>query len=166
MSYTYEQKIKAVKLVTEKQYSYLRAGRAVGASKVTVMGWVQRVNQNGTAALKQREKRHYTGEFKVYVVEYMHEQHMSAYAAAHFDLSRSQIQRWERIYYEEGAEALLIERRGKSRVGMPRKKKSKEELATEKDIVAELQYLRMENEYLKKLNALVRERKVQASKKK
>ena len=82
MSYTYEQKIKAVKLVTEKQYSYLRAGRAVGASKVTVMGWVQRVNQNGTAALKQREKRHYTGEFKVYVVEYMHEQYMSAYSAS------------------------------------------------------------------------------------
>ena len=56
MSYTYEQKIKAVKLVTEKQYSYLRAGRAVGASKVTVMGWVQRVNQKRDSSLEAKRK--------------------------------------------------------------------------------------------------------------
>ena len=167
MSYTYEQKVKAVQLVTEKQYSYLMAGKAVGAAKVTVMGWVQRAAQNGIESLKEKEKQHHTGEFKIHVVEYMHKHHLSLYsAAAHFNLSRSQIMRWERIYYEEGASALLVERRGRSRSGMPKKRKTLEELAADKDIIAELQHLRMENEYLKKLNALVQHRKEQQSKKK
>ena len=38
----------------------------------------------------------------------------------------------------------------------PRKKKLSE--STEKDLIAEIQQLRMENAYLKKLNALVQER--------
>ena len=38
----------------------------------------------------------------------------------------------------------------------PRKKKLNKE--TEEDLIAEVQRLRMENEYLKKLNALVQER--------
>ena len=38
----------------------------------------------------------------------------------------------------------------------PRKKKLSKE--TEEDLIAEVQRLRMENEYLKKLNALVQER--------
>ena len=167
MPHSYEEKLKAVKLVTEKQYSYLQAGRSVGASKTTVMSWVQRAAENGFDALQDREKKNHTGEYKVHVVEYMHEHHMSAYAAAaHFDLCRSQIQRWERIYYEEGVAALLVDRRGRSKIGMPRKKKTQEELAAEQDIIAELQYLRMENEYLKKLNALVQSRKEQPLKKK
>ena len=66
--------------------------------------------------------------------------------------------RWERIYYEEGKDALLIERRGRTKTGMPQKRKQTIPSQEQEDLIAEVQRLRMENEYLKKLNALVQKR--------
>ncbi len=83
------------------------------------------------------------------------------------DNHRSQVRLWERIYLEEGAEGLAVERRGRStkmdnpNKGRPRKKPLDKEI--ENDLIAEnqrlkerLEYLEMENEYLKKLDALIR----------
>ena len=67
------------------------------------------------------------------------------------------VQRWERIFLEEGAEGLMKERRGRAcgasgtRKGRPPKLDPK----VEEDLIAENQRLRMEIEYLKKLSALV-----------
>ena len=67
------------------------------------------------------------------------------------------LQRWERIFLEEGAEGLMKERRGRAcaangtRKGRPPKLDKK----AEEDLIAENQRLRMEIEYLKKLSALV-----------
>ena len=159
MSFTYEQKVRSVKLVQEEHLSFLRAGREVGASKATVLGWVKLVEYHGFEALHQRTHTTYSGEFKLEVVEYMHANHLSCHmAAAYFNLAKTQVQRWERIYYEEGKEALLIERRGRAPKGMKRKKKTSNELEANEDLIAEIQRLRMENEYLKKLNALVQNR--------
>ena len=68
---------------------------------------------------------------------------------------------WERIYLEEGPEGLYIERRGRGSKGHPPKKPKPEE-----DLLAEVQRLRAENAYLKKLNALVAERVRQERKRK
>lgn len=105
----------------------------------------------------------YDGQFKVMVVEYMHANHMSSYsAAAKFGIkSRANISKWERIYYEEGPDGLLKEKpRGRPPEGMSKNKNAKKELPeqTKEDLIAEVQRLRMENEYLKKLRALVQER--------
>jgi transposase len=80
--------------------------------------------------------------------------------AAHFNIpSTKSVSDWERIYYEEGKEALYEERRGRaSKMGAKRPKKPKKDVQTNEDLLAEVQRLRMENEYLKKLNALVQER--------
>ena len=64
------------------------------------------------------------------------------------------IQRWERIYLEEGAEGLALERRGRKSTGKPKQLPSK----VEEDLLAEVQRLRAENAYLKNLEALVLER--------
>ena len=61
---------------------------------------------------------------------------------------------WERIYLEEGPEGFAIERRGRSSKGRPPKQQPKE---VEEDLLAEVQRLRAENEYLKNLQALVLE---------
>ena len=73
---------------------------------------------------------------------------------------KNAVQRWERIYLEEGAEGLMRDRRGKTcsdsgtRKGRPPKLDKK----VEEDLIAENQRLRMEIEYLKKLDALVQKR--------
>ena len=108
------------------------------------------------------KNRKYTGEFKVQVVETIRDENLSyTEALKRFNIpTHSTILRWERIYLEEGREALFEERRGRAKIsdgvkkGRP-KKLSKE---VEDDLVKENQRLRMENEYLKKLDALIRSR--------
>ena len=68
-----------------------------------------------------------------------------------------QIQRWERIFLEEGAEGLMKERRGRAckASGANKGRPPKLDRKVEEDLIAENQRLRMEIEYLKKLSALV-----------
>ena len=65
----------------------------------------------------------------------------------------SMIQKWERIFLEEGADGLMKERRGKT--GTAKSRKPKLDPQVTEDLIAENQRLRMEIEYLKKLSALV-----------
>lgn len=54
----------------EEHLSYLRAGRAIGASKATVLGWVKLVERHGYEALHKRKYATYSGEFKFEVINY------------------------------------------------------------------------------------------------
>ena len=54
---------------------------------------------------------------------------------------------WERIYLTEGSEGFAIERRGRGSTGRPKKMPKKVEEA----LLAEVQRLRAENDYLKNL---------------
>ena len=67
--------------------------------------------------------------------------------------------KWDRIYLEEGIEGLSIERRGRSIKpgGKPKGRPVKLSAKVEADLLAENQQLRMENDYLKKLAALIQE---------
>jgi len=121
-----------------------------------------------------REKKFntkYSPEFKLSVILDMRENGLGYSdtvrkywgATTHSECSnhRSQLRLWERIYLEEGAEGFMVERRGRSSKGRQRKKPLPAEV--ENGLIAEnqrlkerLQYLEMENEYLKKLDALIR----------
>ena len=107
-----------------------------------------------------RKNKVYSAEFKIGVIMDMGEHHMGYREIVRkywsIDSGKEpnyikQIQRWERIYLEEGAEGLMKERRGRGSKGRPPKLDTK----VEEDLIAENQRLRMENEYLKKLSALV-----------
>jgi len=109
--------------------------------------------------LIKQQKSSYSGEFKQYVVEYMHSNHLSATETAiHFRLNTPVVLKWERIYYEEAPQGLYIERRGKLKKMSSKPKKKKIDKEVEENLIEEVQRLRMENEYLKKLKALVQER--------
>nr|WP_276317183.1 helix-turn-helix domain-containing protein [Anaerosphaera multitolerans] len=81
--------------------------------------------------------------------------------------SHSTIIRWKRIYLEEGKEALHEERRGRSKVSDGVRKGRLKKLSKEitDDLIKENQRLKMENEYLKKLDALIRSKQNQQKKK-
>ena len=100
-------------------------------------------------------KKRYTPEFKKLVVETMEAEHLSyTEAAKRYNIScHKSVAQWQRIYLEEGPEGLAIERRGRGSTGRPQKLSAE----VEADLIAENQRLRMENAYLKKLQALVLE---------
>lgn len=131
------------------------------ASYGDIRKWVTMYNEHGEAGLCTTHGS-YDGQFKIFVVEYMQSTGSSSrQTAAHFNIpSFRTVCQWERIYLEEGRDALLYERRGRSNSmnGKPKGKKPKFNPQENEDLIAELQRLRMENEYLKKLNALVQER--------
>ena len=82
---------------------------------------------------KGQPNKRYTPEFKIKVVETMHREKLSyRETARQFDIPNSRVTAWERIYLEDKQ--------------------------VEEDLIAEVQRLRAENAYLKKLNALVAER--------
>ena len=118
----------------------------------------------------------YSAEFKIGVIMDMREHHMGYRETVrkYWDVSKGQeanyknaVQRWERIYLEEGAEGLMKERRGRacSASGTRKGRPPKLDKKVEEDLIAENQRLRMEIEYLKKLDALVQKR-LQEEKKK
>ena len=100
--------------------------------------------------------KRYTPEFKKQVIETMLEEKLSySETARRFDVSNHhRIQDWERIYLTEGPEGFAVERRGRKRKGSLNKQLPKQ---VEEDLLAEVQRLRAENEYLKNLQALVLE---------
>ena len=119
-------------------------------------------------ARKGTIQQKYSAEFKIGVIMDMRE-HRLGYreTARKYDLVRqsetaaaSMLHRWERIYLEEGAEGLMKERRGRAGAASGTKKGRPPKLdkKVEEDLIAENQRLRMEIEYLKKLDALVQKR--------
>ena len=105
---------------------------------------------------RHSKDQRYTPEFKKLVIETMQEEELSySETCRRFDVnSRDQIKSWERIYLEEGPEGFAVERRGRSSKGRPPKQLPKQ---VEEDLLAEVQRLRAEVDYLKNLQALVLE---------
>ena len=117
-----------------------------------------------------RTNKKYSPEFKIEVVETKLKENLSFIETAkRFNIIKTVngyqypnvglVKKWERIYLEEGKDGLYIERRGRRSKG--KGKKSNLDPKVEEDLIAKCQRLEMENEYLKKLSALVsaRERK-------
>ncbi len=107
--------------------------------------------------------KRYTPEFKKKVIETMQEEKLGYRETAHrFEIrSDRQVRDWERIYLTEGPEGFAVERRGRGNKGKPKQLPPK----VEEDLLAEVQRLRAEVEYLKNLQALVLERERRQGKK-
>lgn len=103
--------------------------------------------------------KNYTVQEKLVILAYYKEN--GAYETERkYNISNSVFYKWERIIYEEGTEALGIEHRGR------KSKVPKKDVNKDKDLLEENRLLRMENDYLKKLKALVEKREDQERKNK
>jgi transposase len=140
-------------------------------SHFTVRKWALAYQLHGDAGLAKKLSR-YSAEFKLSVLHHMWDNQLSMIqAAAKFDIrDHGMVGKWEHAYRAGGIEALASRPRGKPKpmattVPEPDSppdddKRSREEL------LAEVNQLRMELAYLKKLDALVRARPKQAPQKK
>ena len=159
--YTLELKLQVVQCYLEGNLSIRDVAKEFRVDPGDVRKWKDAYLHHGVSGLCTTHGT-YTGDFKVTVVEYMHNTGASTrQAAAHFNIpSRTTVSKWERIYYEQGKEALYIDNRGRPQKMKNKAKNTtkKEEINTNEDLLAEVQRLRMENAYLKKLNALIQER--------
>lgn len=161
--FSHQEKLEAVLRVLDDGMSPQDSAHILGANRSCIKKWIDLYKNFGVEGLVLKNG-FYTGDFKVSVVTYMHTNHLSIReTAAKFGIpSYTTVGNWERIYYREGPQGLCKDNRGRKRKmssDKPMNKKVDKHL--EEDLIAEVQRLRMENEYLKKLQALVQERIVQ-----
>ncbi len=123
--------------------------RVYNISNTALQKWMRNYKE-GTFMRKPTKK--YTLEDKLEIINYYRINGSTA-TVKEYNISKSVFQKWERILIEEGETALGIERRG--RAGKQRQTKKVDE---DEDLLKEVQRLRLENAYLKKLNALDQEK--------
>ena len=172
MKYTKQFKQTVVQDYLSSHEGYRNVSRRHGmANRSLLERWVAAYKIHGDAGLNPKRSR-YDVDFKLSVLRHMWENRLSiTETAAKFDIRRhSTVGDWERAYREGGVEALkpppttrvkkIVIPTTKPAVPAGEDKRSREEL------LAELDYLRMENAVLKKLEALVQARQKSATPKK
>jgi transposase len=133
-----------------------------GVAYSRVRTWLRLYRAHGTQGLVKKSSS-YSAQFKLFVLRRMWGKKLSFQeTAAMFNVRGTCcVARWERLYREGGYRALKRQRGRPRAMKDPKGKPSPRQSDTgrsQKDLIAELQQLRMENAYLKKLDALVRAR--------
>jgi len=141
------------------------------ANRSLIERWVAAFQLHGDAGLRKKRSR-YDAHFKLSVLQHMWENRLPiTQAAAKFDIRRhSTVGDWERAYREGGVEALTRPpTRRVKKILIPTTKPAVpagEDTRSREELLAELDYLRMEVAYLKKVDALVQAQKNSAAQKK
>ena len=154
--YSYEIKMQIILDHKQKHFGSTILQRMYGIHHSIIERWIAQYERNGEFT---KPTRRFSGEFKLKVLNYQQEHHLSdPETALLFGITnQGTICAWRKKYITGGTEA-LFQKQGRCSK-MPKKSlipnKPREEWTKDE----ELAYLRMENEYLKKLTALVQERK-------
>lgn len=175
--YNFEFKLKLVK-ENEEGYGNNFLSRKYGVKASNISNWIRQYKMYGENGLrKSMSKTKYSGEFKLSVIKYRQYNELSyRETAEHFKINNpSIIANWKRIYEKEGFEGL------NANVGRPIKNKDttmskntdksnkiKKLNKSEREELIELrqrnEYLEAELLYLKKLDALIQQKKSQTKK--
>ena len=160
-------KERVVAFYSEGERGYKEVVSRFGVDHSTVRKWIASHAAHGLAGLSKKYS-HYDAHFRLSVLERMWKDGLShRQTAAIFDIRNPRcLSDWERLYETGGIEALAPRRRGKPR-SMPEPpiipvgpgEPQKDEARSREELLAELNYLRMENAYLKKLEALTQARR-------
>ncbi|MCD8031200.1 MAG: helix-turn-helix domain-containing protein [Bacteroides sp.] len=147
----------AVLLVVNDGYSYRRVSNLLGMSEVMIRRWTGCYRIHGPSGLCYKSARHCSLRYKCSVVEDILNNHLSLHQASFkYLLSPSSIRNWLKSYEKFGKESF-----SKKRIrGMKKSKSCYPEPLPERSYQALLKEnlrLRAENDYLKKLAALIRE---------
>lgn len=130
----------------------------------TVVRWVRIYDSVGEAGLEHRYEMR-TWQDKLALIQRVADGESLQSVSIDNAIEESLLSKWYKIYQESGIDGLKLDRRGRP-PKMAKKPKTSNKAKTKEELEKELEYLRAENEYLKKLNALVQERTGRQPKKK
>lgn len=168
MKWTKEEKLKMVLEYKNNGVIPCLAGHTRKGFTRTLISWTRVYELYGESGL-EHQSRHWTLEDKINAVQRVLDGE-SYYEVAHsLGMSNNtQILVWHRKYLELGWDGLKLDGRGRKRkMGKKPNKPSKSKSQTEEivELRKKLNYLEAENAYLKKLAALVQQRKAREQKK-
>lgn len=149
----------------ERGDSIRKIARDLSVDRMVIQCWVETYKFHGPAALLNPTCVTYNESFKLKVIQHMIETTESyAVVAGRFHIpSRATIWKWMKRYMSEAEWALYLFKR--ERRDMMKNKPTKQITDSQK-LQEEIEYLRAENAYLKKLHALVQEKERSKQKKK
>ena len=169
MRWTKEEKLKMVLEYKKNGFTPIVDGYSRKTMYDIILRWTKIYDIYGESGLEHRS-RHWSCEDKINAVQRVLDGESYHEVAHSLGMSnKSQITTWHRKYLELGWDGLKLDGRGRKRkMGnkpiKPSKSKSQAEEIVE--LRKRLEYLEAENAYLKKLAALVQQRKAQEQKKK
>lgn len=169
MKYPFHIRLAAVLHYMDGQSSIKETARLFSVGRTPLTRWLRAYRHQGKAGLEDRPARVYTSAFRLRVVRYVTEYGYSyTEASARFAIpNESIIIGWTRRYRKGGAQAFNTARPGpfmSQKKFIPGAKPLNEMTPTE--LLRELEYLRAENAYLKKLKALREENALREQQKK
>ena len=160
VKYNYEFKLRCVSEVLKKHRSVYSVAYENSIASSNLNRWIKFYTEFGNEGLLPRQKnKSYGANFKLKVLQAIENKSISlSKACLTFNIPReSTITSWQKRYEIEGAPGLQPRPKGRP-VTMAFKRKQRKTdkpLTREEELLKELEYLRAENEILKKFNALV-----------
>lgn len=154
-----EDKIRAVKRYLKGNKGYKNIAEEIGVHKSKLQFWVKKYQYHGEKAFL-KGYTNYSVQYKLDVLNYMNENGTSIFeTAAIFNMpSDTTLWKWQHLLETQGLDALQSKKKGRPSMKNENLKTTKKQAPAEGSIEAlqiELERLRMENAYLKKLNTLV-----------
>ena len=162
--FSIDDKERVVKLVLEDGLGYREVAKLLSTSHRLISLWIGSYKLHGRSGLSKRNKIRYTGDFKYELISQMKDNHLSLHqVSAKYNITTSILSQWRRQYEEFGKSVLYEE---KTRGRPPKMKYQNDKVPKKKispdpyqELFEENLRLRIENEYLKKLQALTQKSK-------
>lgn len=156
--YSLETKLSAVADYLNSVESFKDIAQKHCVDMTMLKKWVAKFREHGLAGL-QKTYTNYSVEFKMDVLKFINEMGASiAEATTVFNISSSSmVWKWKHLFETQGIDALQPKEKGRPLMKKKPEKNQQVE-GSEEALKAEIERLRMENAYLKKLHALIQEK--------
>lgn len=165
--YNYEFRLQCVEAVLKDNRSVKSVARDRGIEHSNLRLWIGFYQSYGKSGLEPRARRYYGTPFKLEVLNAIDTEFLSLRSACvRFNIrSESVIINWRKAYELKGQQGLIAQPKGRPKKMKPQIKrktrKSAKPLTREEELLLENEYLRAQNELLKKLQALAQTNKKQ-----